>query len=607
MGKRGLNDWVSKIQQSCDIVDVVSEHVRLDRKGREFVGLCPFHEDHKPSMYVSPEKQIFKCFACGAGGDVIKFIQLRENLDFRGAVSRLAERAGIELENFSSSKPKPQQGEFEPADIARVNDWAMRVWQANLTDEQTGKAAREYVTNRGINDESGVKFGLGLALDSYEGLLNKARAKKIPDKLLIDAGLAGQNETGRVYDRFRNRLIFPIVDVTNRVIGFGGRTLGDDSAKYLNSPATMLFDKSNSVYALNLARHEIVKSGTAVVVEGYTDVMMCHQFGVTNVVATLGTSFTAGHARILRRYARQIVLIFDSDIAGNEAANRAMDVCLTEGIDIRLGFVPSGKDPCDYLLESGADAFRGVVEQAQDVMEYTWQRLEEGLSSSTTVSERKGVVEEFIRRAALSIRSGRLDSLAKGLMISKLASTVGLTVRQINEQMDQTLSRIERMNKAAQPEQESAESSIRLSLYDKACIEILEVLLSEPELYREYRDSVCDIRFENEITRQMSTALFAALEERGSVSLSAVLAGIESTEAGAFCVAISDQEGKSREYRTRLEDALAVISHHRDRLEADRFSEEKEGDERLRAIAQIHEKRNQAKKNKAKIFGQASR
>lgn len=607
MAKSGLNNWVTKIQQSCDIVDVVSEHIRLDRKGREFVGLCPFHEDHKPSMYVSPEKQIFKCFACGAGGDVIKFIQLRENLDFRGAVSRLAERAGIELENFSRKSSPQAPGEFEPSDIARVNDWAMRVWQANLTADEQGKTARGYINNRGISDESMWNFKLGLAEDGFDGLLNKARAKKIPDKLLLDAGLAGQNEAGRVYDRFRNRLIFPILDVTGRVIAFGGRTLGDDPAKYLNSPATILFDKSNSLYGLDQARHEIVRTGTAVVVEGYTDVIMCHQFGVQNVVATLGTSFTGGHARILRRYARQIVLIFDSDIAGNEAANRAMDVCLSEGIDIRLSFVPSGKDPCDFLLESGADAFRGVIDSARDVMEYNWHRLEEGLSASSTVSERKNVVEEFLRRAAMSIRSGQLDSLAKGLMISRLAQTVGLTVSQVNEQIDQTLKRIERMNNAAQPSGTSDHQIRALSLYDKACLEIFEVFIVRPGLFREYSEKMQGITFESEICRQIGTALFAAFEEQDHPSLSGVLAGIESTEAASFCVALGSQEGKSEDYRTRVEDALAVIAQHADRLEADRYAREKQGDDRLRAIAQLHEKRNNVRKNKAKIFGSTSR
>ena len=214
------------------------------------------------------------------------------------------------------------------------------------------------------------KWGLGLACDSWDSLLNAASKAKIPTRLLEQAGLIVPKEGGTFYDKFRNRLMFPIWDVTDRVIAFGGRTLGNDPAKYMNSPATALFDKSNSLYGLNFARHSIVSSGMAVVVEGYTDCMMPHQFGCENVVATLGTSLTAGHARLLRRYANKIVLIFDSDVAGTEAANRALEIFLAERIDIRIASVPQGKDPCDFVLAAGKEGFEEVISNAVDVMEY---------------------------------------------------------------------------------------------------------------------------------------------------------------------------------------------------------------------------------------------
>jgi len=325
---------VSKIQQANDIVDVVSEHISLTKKGREMVGLCPFHDDHRPSLYVNSAKQIFKCFACGAGGDVFKFVQLIENLSFPQAVERLAEQAGITLKKLKTQNSKLKTNEVDPNKLAEVNAWAAKYFQANLTDPQKGKHARDYIAQRQFPAESVKKWSLGLTLSSPDDLIRAAKAKNISMKLLAGAGLIVKTENGGFADKFVNRLMFPITDATARVIGFGGRTLDQTGAKYINSPATVLFDKSNLLYGLHQARHQIVSSQTAIVVEGYTDCIMAHSKGCNNVVATLGTSFTTGHGRILRRYAKKVVLVFDSDTAGLEAANRALEVCLSQHIDI---------------------------------------------------------------------------------------------------------------------------------------------------------------------------------------------------------------------------------------------------------------------------------
>jgi DNA primase len=358
---------ISRIQQANDIVDVVGEHVALKRKGREMLGLCPFHDDHRPSFNVNPGKQIFKCFACGAGGNVIQFVQMRENLSFPQALQRLAERAGIKVEPLRTQDSRPRtQDEADPNELARVNTWAAKYFAANLAHPEKGKDAREYIAKRGISDESVKKWRIGLADGSGSDLLASARRAQIPDKLLAAAGLVVGSGLS-LNDKFVNRLMFTITDVTGRVIGFGGRTLTGEGAKYINSPATVLFDKSNALFGLEQARHQIDSSETAVVVEGYTDCIMAHQFGTANVIATLGTSFTAGHARILRRYAKKVVLLFDSDVAGIEAANRALGVALGSRIDIALASVPEGKDPCDFLLAQGKDAFERVIENATDV------------------------------------------------------------------------------------------------------------------------------------------------------------------------------------------------------------------------------------------------
>ena len=408
---------ISRIQQANDIVDVIGEHLALKRKGREMVGLCPFHDDHKPSFNVNPAKQIFKCFACGAGGDVVKFVQMREGLSFPQALQRLADRAGIKIETRRKTQDtRPRQDEADPNELARVNVWAAKYFAANLAHSEKGKEARKYIKERQISDESVKDWQIGLAIGTDNDLLAAARRAKVPDKLLLAAGLvvgAGSSLT----DKFVNRLMFTISDVTGRTIGFGGRTLTGEGAKYINSPTTVLFDKSNSLFGLNRAHHKMVSRDTAVLVEGYTDCIMAHQFGVSNVVATLGTSFTAGHAKILRRYAKKIVLLFDSDTAGLEAANRALGVALGSRVDIVIASVPEGKDPCDFLLARGKEPFDKLIESATDVFEFKWERLVSNLGSQPTLAGKKQAVDEYMDAVATAVVAGNLSGHRKRIII----------------------------------------------------------------------------------------------------------------------------------------------------------------------------------------------
>ncbi|NIA17140.1 MAG: DNA primase, partial [Planctomycetes bacterium] len=483
---------VTRIQQSNDIVDIVSEHLNLINKGKDMVGLCPFHDDHSPSMYVSPSKQIFKCFACGAGGDVIKFIQMRENLTFVQALQRLAQRAGIkfELTHQTRSRQKSSEGDPDPGDIAKVNTWAMKLWQKNLSDENIGRVGREYIAGRGITEKISAEFSLGLALESWDALLAASKNSGISEKLLLDAGLVVRRNEGGCYDKFRNRLMFPIFDVSGRVIGFGGRTLGDDPAKYMNSPTTVLFDKSNSSYGLDKARHKIVSSGIAVVVEGYTDVIMAHQFGCNNVVATLGTSFTAGHAQLLKRYAKTIVLVFDSDIAGVEAAARATEVCLLKRIDIKIASVPQGKDPCDFLLAAGAQAFESLISEAADVMQFQWDRLAEKFSKTDNMTDRRNATENFLQTIATTFRTGSIDAITRGLIVNRLSKVTGMTSGQINAELGKRLRRTVAGTVNVVPNQKVASIDMAQGLGQRAQAEIIEVLLNEPRLFESARRKI---------------------------------------------------------------------------------------------------------------------
>jgi DNA primase len=558
------------------------------------VGLCPFHTDHRPSLYVHPEKQIFKCFACGAGGDVIKFVQLRENLGFADAVERLAQRAGIRLEPLKPKRRAGDQVEVDPKLVAKANAWAQKLWFNNLYDEQKGAKARQYIDQRRISDESAGQWDLGLALDAWDDLVNKAKEAGISRKGLLDAGLVVAKDGGGIYDKFRNRLMFPISDVTGRVVGFGGRTLGDGEAKYMNSPATVLFDKSTSLYGLHKGRHEIASCGTAVVVEGYTDVIMAHQYGFRNIVATLGTSFTTGHARVLRRYAKRIVLVFDSDIAGMEAANRALEVCLTERIDIKLAFVPESKDPCEFLLTSGRDAFEGVIAGAVDVMEFKWQRLVGGLGNSDNLPDKRAAIEEYLRTVAVAMTGSRIDPIAEGLTGNKLSKIIGLGQEQTKRELDKHIRRLDRSTSFAVQNDKVISVDLGQSLFAGAQREILEVLLNEPGLFESVKGTIKIEDFDEGTLREIARVLFESLAKSDKAELVELTGRLETVKAGSAIIEMADAGAQKGNFEERLSQALNVVADHMENIKKSRIKSALSDDdtESLRKIGEILPKTN---------------
>jgi len=559
------NSTVIQVQQANDIVDVISEHVSLKRKGREMVGLCPFHDDNRPSLNVNAAKQIFKCFACGAGGDVFKFLQMRENLTFPQAIERLAERAGIKLKRLKSSgRPartqEPSQ-QIDPNKLAKINTWAANYFRQNLHDKKKGEFAREYLAKRQISPESIKTWKLGLAIDSPDDLLNTAREKKAQVKLLEPAGLI----TSQNQDKFVNRLMFTITDVTGRVIGFGGRTLDEKGAKYINSPTTPLFDKSNSLYGLEQARHQIVSTGTAVVVEGYTDCIMAHQFGCTNVVATLGTSFTSGHGRILRRYAKKVILLFDSDVAGIEAANRALDVCLAQRIDIRLASVPEGKDPCDFLLTAGKKGFEKLLDDAVDVFRFKWNRLTAGLSSDDTLTGKRSAIEEYLQSIATALMAGNVSPIDRGLIVNRISKIIGLETNQINSELNRRLRQAARTASYNKENKQNQTIDYGRGLFAAAQRELLEVLLNEPALFEIVKQKITPDIFDVPISRQIAGLLFEMLNKNINTSLTEMLARTDSVELGNALVELSQTGEEKGNFQARLTGALIAIERGRAR------------------------------------------
>ena len=359
---RYSDDIIEEVRMKNDIVDVVSQYVKLTRKGSSYFGLCPFHNEKTPSFSVTPSKQMYYCFGCGAGGNVFNFVMEYENYSFGEALSHLADRAGVQLpriEYSSEAREKAKQRET----LLEINRQAAQYFYYQLRRE-SGQIGYRYLTDRGLSDETIRKFGLGYSDKFSDDLYKFLKGKGYGDDQLRDSGLFNVDERHGMYDKFWNRVIFPIMDVNNRVIGFGGRVMGDGKPKYLNSPETKIFDKSRNLYGLNVARTS--RKPYLILCEGYMDVISMHQSGFTNAVASLGTSLTSGHASLLKRYTQEVLLLYDSDEAGVKAALRAIPILREAGINSRVVDLKPHKDPDEFIKTEGAEAFQQRLDQARD-------------------------------------------------------------------------------------------------------------------------------------------------------------------------------------------------------------------------------------------------
>ena len=365
-------ELVEEVRMRNDIVDVISGYVKLQKKGSSYFGLCPFHNEKSPSFSVSREKQMYYCFGCGAGGNVFTFIMEYENYSFVEALKFLAERAGIDLPEVEYSKEAKEKADLKLT-ILEINKLAAKYFYAQLKAEG-GKTAYAYLKNRGLSEETIVAFGLGYANKYSDDLYRYLKMKGYGDELLLKAGLISADERKGAYDKFWNRVMFPIMDVNNRVIGFGGRVMGDAKPKYLNSPETIVFDKSRNLYGLNRARTS--RKPYFLICEGYMDVIALHQAGFTNAVASLGTALTAGHASLLKRYVNEVYLTYDSDEAGTRAALRAIPILKDAGITAKVIRMDPYKDPDEFIKNLGAESFEERISKARNGFMFGLEMLE---------------------------------------------------------------------------------------------------------------------------------------------------------------------------------------------------------------------------------------
>ena len=408
---------MAEIREKIDIVELISEYLKLKRSGDNYRALCPFHNEKKPSFNVNRSRQIFHCFGCKKGGDIFNFLMLHEGLSFWEAARHLADRAGVEL---PSSRGEPGARKAVRERIAELNRFAAGHFRSNLSKSDR---ARRYLSDRSVTRNLWERFGLGYAADTWTGLYDAAKDAGFSEEILAQAGLVKARDSGGHYDLFRDRVMFPIVDGSGKVIGFGGRTLGDSDVKYINSPENPLYHKGGSLDGLYQAKEALRRTGTAYVVEGYFDLIMAAGAGVENVVASLGTALTQEQARLIRRHASRVALVYDTDGAGIDAALRGVEVLLSCDLVPRLVRLPVGKDPDDFIRSSGAEAFRDTVEQQSDFLDFlisAYDTDRRDVEGRTAVARRgleliENVKSELKRSEYLRLFSEKLDISEKAM------------------------------------------------------------------------------------------------------------------------------------------------------------------------------------------------
>lgn len=541
-------ELVEEVRQKNDIVDVVSGYVRMKQRGANYVGLCPFHNEKTGSFSVSPSRQIFKCFGCGIGGNVFTFIMQYENYTFVEAMKMLAERAGVKLPEAEYDE-NARRAMNAKARIMELNKDAANYFYFQLRAPQ-GEVGMRYFKNRELSDETMKKFALGYSNVKSNDLVLYLRSKGYTDKEIVDSGVASFHEKYGLHDKFWNRVMFPIQDINSKVIGFGGRVIGEGEPKYLNSPETVVFDKSRNLYGMNFARTS--RKGYLILCEGYMDVIAMHQAGFTEAVASLGTAFTGGQAAILRRYADNIILAYDSDGAGTKAALRAIDILRNYGMTGKILHLEPYKDPDEFIKNMGQDAFQDRIDQAEDSFSFELRMMEKGYDLKSPESKlkfRKALVEKmytlsdqfedikpFIEMVCDKYHFGYDE------MCSSVASYGNSSQARISPVRRQEENEIRKNKKKDDP-----------VLYNQRVL--LTWLAEEPALYQKIQNYISEEDFTEGIYKKAATRLLSDLREGRMPNPGAIMTALQASEE-------TDEEEQleiASLFSTKLTDMLSRI------------------------------------------------
>jgi DNA primase len=495
-----LQDAKEQVRAAVDIVDLVGSYIGLRRQGRGYVGLCPWHDDSRPSLQVNPDRQSFKCWVCDVGGDIFSFVMKAENLEFREALEMLAERAGVNLAPASSLQRAGGQGDnpFDRRNLLKCMAWAEEQFHQCLLQSPAAEPARRYLADRGINDASVKAFRIGFAPNEWDWTVKRGATARWTPAVLERIGLIGKSDRGSYYDRFRGRLMFSIRDARSRCIAFGGRVLPefarDNDAKYVNSPETPLFNKSSELYALDMARDGIAKEKCVLVMEGYTDVIMAHQHGVTHAVAVLGTALGEKHVPLVRRFTDSITLVLDGDEAGQTRTMGILDNLLAlfvaHEIELRILSLPGGADPCDVIRSHGSEHFRRLLAQSVDALEHKIIAVTKGLAPGAAPHRSAQAVEAILATLARALPTAASASSAalvrEQQVLVRLARQFGLgedTLRTRLKALRHSATTQSRSTPVANRQAAAPQpTSTKLSAWDR---ELLEIVLHQGDMIDE--------------------------------------------------------------------------------------------------------------------------
>ena len=558
---RYSDEVINDVRQSNDIVDVISQYVHLKRSGRNFFGLCPFHNEKSPSFSVSPDKQIFHCFGCGVGGNVFSFITQIEGINFVEAVQMLAERANIQLPTLQDNGDS--QREELKAKVYKVNEFTADFYHQNLYKPQA-KIAQEYVKKRQLSNETLKSFKIGFS-GKFDELYQELKKQGFGEREILESGLVNKNERGQYIDRYRNRLMFPICDARGKVIAFGGRVLDDSKPKYINSPENVVYSKGRNLFGLNVAKKGDLKR--ILIVEGYMDVISLHQRGITNVVAPLGTALTEQQGWLLRKNAEQIILSFDSDEAGLKAKLRALDILQNMGCDLRILQMEGAKDPDEYIIKYGNARFNNLVDKALSIIEFKVKILKKDLNLENTNDKIKFLNEiaKLISNVNNTIeREVYIEKIAKEYDISKeaiYAEVNKLTYKNVKtekvlEKPKPVVTHIKREEKVISEAVKRRENTV-----------IALLLMGDLNIFEILRQNIKVEDFQDEVNKKIAQKLYEEFE-KGNSNINAIIDNLEQDEQNQITMIMSE------DYEiTDIEKAIddVVQAYEREKLNTRKF------------------------------------
>jgi len=508
---------IEQIQTRTDIVEVISRYIPLVKAGRNYKAPCPFHHEKTPSFIVSPDKQIYHCFGCGAGGNVFSFMMKYENLEFPEVVEILAEKAQIKLPHFAGQKKELTSLANQ---LYRINEFAVLFFQECLTRNQP---AKEYLVSRGIGDEAIKKFKIGFAPDSWESLLSFFQKKGVQGAILEKAGLAISNEKGGYYDRFRKRLIFPISDLKERVLGFGGRVLDSSLPKYMNSPETYVYSKGRNLYGLNLSKESIKKEGYALIVEGYLDFIIPYQANVKNIVASLGTALTIDQVKLLKRFANTVIMVYDPDEAGEAASLRNMDLFISEGVNVYIAELPKGFDPDSYIRKFGTDDFIKLTKSSKNLFDYKLAKL------SLKLDIRTAHGKAAIANEMLPTISRIENAVLRSNLVKKLAESLSVDEESIRTELKKVKPDYNTRTYNISPVEVRKDSKTAERM-------ILAICLEGSGFIRRVKDSLSLDEFRDSSVRDVIKAIFDLSEEEKNITAVRLMNHFENNEAASILI-----------------------------------------------------------------------